>query len=59
MKVIHYGFADIQNGESCVDWSVECQLDLQEMNGGDRVEDFRGVDVRLGGVILDLFLVAE
>ena len=53
---IHAGFADIQNGESCVDRSVEC---LQEKNGGDRIEDFRSMKVRLGGVFLNLIFVAE
>ena len=59
VEVIHDGFADIQDREFCVDGPVECQLGLQKVDGDDRVEDFEGVEVRLGGILLDLFFVAE
>ena len=59
MKVINDGFANFQDREAGVYRSIECQLGLQEVDGGDRVEDFRGVELWLGGVFLYLFFVAE
>ena len=59
MKMIHDGFANFQDREAGVYRSIKSQLGLQEVDGGDRIKYCRGVELRLGGVFLDLVFFAE
>ena len=59
MKMIHDGFANSQDREAGIYGSLESKLGLEEVDGGDRIKDFRCVEPRLGGVFLDLFFFAE